>query len=246
MKRNLVKTATALTLALVLAFGGLTASAGSIFDAIGNAKDFVVDSLKTAGNAIKDSCVYIFTDDDLDTAFISTKVTAIETACDFDKAVKNVKHIKQDAQDIVEGAQELKDGFVGFVAGTTDEDILSILNGEGVVTEGAKQAVDKMAEGYNKMDNDLVLEALSLMPGAGTVAASMKVAKACAENALGIGDETDIAKSLVELAVGGVLGAAADGATELISDGVTRFVVGKAANLAVKTIKDAAAEAIVQ
>ena len=246
MKKNLVKAALALTLALVLAFGSLTASAGSIFDAISSATKCVVNSFKTAGNAVKDSCVYIFTDDDADTAFASTMKTAKKTVREFDKTVDSVKQIKKDAEELLDGIQELRDGFEDFVENATGEDVLSILNGDGAVTEGAKKAVDTMSDGYDKIDNDLILDAMSLVPGAGTVAAGIKVAKACAENAMGVGDADEITKSLVELAVGGVLGAAADGATELISDGVTRFAVSTAADTAVMTIKDAAAEAIAQ
>ena len=238
MKKMKKLTAAVLVITLTFVLIG-NALAGSIMDTLKNTVKTAWNGLKTAGNAVCDTAVYVFTDDDARTAYRSTIKAAGKTADAATEVADAAKQIPKDAKDVYEGAKKVVNGAKELVKNGNLVDAYHYVTGNGTVNEETRRAMDQMKEGYRQMDNGLVLDVIKLVPGYGVIAAAgIDVVKTGAEYAVGYIDEEQVMGQLTKDLIDATVGAVAAGAGELVE--------GVGAELAVKTAGIAGREGLKQ
>ena len=239
-KHNIIKKLIAgLCIVTLLTGIGTTAFAGSIMDVLKHAGNAFLLGRKTFQQGLGDAFDYIFTKDDAETAFKTTTENLIIVNQQCSEAIKSGKQIKQDAEDVYEGGKKMIEGAEKFLKNCTPEDLNGVVHGEGLKTEGAKEAADRFAEGYKQADNDLVLDVVSLCPGGAPIAAGAKVIKTGVEYSVGYIDaetaETKMTEAAIDLATSAVGGAVA-GAVEGTVEKAVVTAVQKGVNTTLKKI----------
>ncbi len=234
-----LKKVTALILIVTLTFALMgTAFAGSIFDTLINVGKTAWNGLRTAGHAVVGTAEYLFTDDTAAEAFAGTLDAARDTANTAIDTANSTMKIGKDAMDVVEGVVKVGDGMIDLIRYGNAEDAWNYITGNGNVDPETWKAMEKMVNGYDQMDNGLILDCVKLVPGVGgLVAGGIEGVKNEVEHATGhITDEeyregqTDALIDMLTGAAGGAAGAAVEGTAAKLAVKAT----GVGANKAIK------------
>ena len=211
--KNLKKVTALILIAVLTVTLTTTAFAGSIFDTLINAGKTAWNGIRTAGHAVVGTAEYIFTDDTAEEAFAGTVKAAIQTAGTAKDTAKSTKQIAKDTMDVVEGAMKVGEGMVDLIRNGNAEGAWNYITGNGDVDPETWKAMEKMVNGYDQLDNGLILDCIKLVPGVGgLVAGGIEGVKTMAEHATGHITEEEFQEgctdALIDMLTGGAGGAA--------------------------------------
>lgn len=206
MKKNGIRKLIAVIAVLCVTTVSLVsaASAGAVKDALGKMYDTAWDGLVTAGQAVYDTGVYLFTSDDAETAYNSTAKQAAKTASDAGELANNCEKAIEDGKNVVYGAQKMIEGYQELRESKTEEE--------------KEKAVEKIKEGYRQADNEIVTDMMAYTSNGEIVAPAVKIVKAFGEYKAGYKD-ADEAKKDLDNATGELISGLASAATDKLAPG---------------------------
>lgn len=238
-----LKKVTALILITVLTVTlASTAFAGSIFDTLKNAGKTVWNGVRTVCHTVVDTGEYLFTDATAEYAYAETVNAAKDTADTAVDTGHSTVQIGKDAMDVVEGTVKIVDGTVDLIRNGNAKSAWNYITGDGKVDPETRKAMEKMVNGYDQMDNGLIIDCIKLVPGVGgVVAGGIEGAKTMIEHATGhITEEEyreECTNALIDM-VTGAAGGAAGAVVEKTAAKVGVKIVTTAANAGLKELAD--------
>ena len=239
MKRGIRKLIAVLAIVCMITVSISAAFAGSLKDGWKWLWKTAWEEVKLAGQAIADTADYVFTSDDADTAYKSTKKQADKVVHAASMTADSAERVIKDAGDIKEGAKKMIEGTQEIYQGLQDEDPKKLMEEglNGVQGERTKKGMQKFSEGYRQADNGLIDDALDMLPGTGKVSTLYKTVKTVLEEETGYITKEEAAGRLQEIAEKAVEKLITGGLTDLIPNDTVKKTVKEAKRIAEKMIK---------
>lgn len=240
--KNLKKVTALILIAVLTVTLASSAFAGSLIDTFINAGKTAWNGACTVCHTIVDTGEYLFTDATAEHAYAETVKAAKDTANTAVDTGKSTLQIGKDAKDVVEGTVKICEGTVDLIRNGNAKSAWNYITGDGKVDPETWKAMEKMVDGYDQMDNGLILDCVKLVPGVGgVVAGGIEGTKALAEHATGhITDEEfekECRNAVIDMATGAVGGAAGTAVKETAAK-VGVKIVTTAANAGLKELAE--------